>query len=60
MQLHNVTISEAIETYIQKGKIELQEGKIVAGAVITTALHLVIGMDIPMVFILLIYLWIAI
>lgn len=60
MQMSNVTISEAIETDIQKGKTELQESKIVAGAVRATALHLVIGMDIPMVFILLIYLWIAI
>ena len=59
MQMSNVTISEAIETDIQKGKKELQEGKI-SGAIMITALSLAIGMDIPMVFILLIYLWIAI
>lgn len=60
MQMSNVTISEAIETDIQKGKTELQEGKKVSGAVRTIALPLSIGMGIPMVFILLIYLWIAI
>ena len=60
MQMSNVTISKAIETDIQKGKTELQEGKKVSGAVRTIALPLAIGMGIPMVFILLIYLWIAI
>ena len=60
MQMSNVTISEAIETDIQKSKTELQEGKKVSGAVRIIALPLAIGMGIPMVFILLIYLWIAI
>lgn len=60
MQKSNVSISEAIETDMQKGQEELQEGKKVSGAVRTIALPLAIGMGIPMVFILLIYLWIAI
>lgn len=59
MQMSNLTISKAIETDIQKGKKELQEGKI-SGAIMITALPLAIGMGIPMVFTLLIYLWIAI
>lgn len=60
MQMTNVSISVAIDTDVQKGKKELQEGKKVSGAVRTIALPLAIGMGIPMVFILLIYLWIAI
>ena len=60
MQMTNVSISEAIDTDMQKGKKELQEGKKVSGAVRTIALPLAISMGIPMVFILLIYLWIAI
>lgn len=60
MQMTNVSISVAIDTDVQKGKKELQESKKVYGAVRTIALPLAIGMGIPMVFILLIYLWIAI
>ena len=59
MQMSNLTISKAIETDIQKGKTKLQEGKI-SGAIMIIALPLAIGMGIPMVFTLLIYLWIAI
>ena len=60
MQMSNMTISEAIETDMKKGNKELQEGKKVSGAVRMLALPLAIGMGIPMVFIMLIYLWIAI
>lgn len=60
MQMANVSISEAIDTDMQKGKKELQEGKRVSGAVRIIALPLAMGIGIPMVAILLIYLWIAI
>ncbi len=60
MQMANISISEAIETDMQKGQEELKEGKKVSGEVRTTALPLAIGIGIPIVFILLVYLWIAI
>ena len=60
MQMSNVTISQAIETDMQKGQKELQEGKKISGAVRTIALPLAIGIGIPMIFITLIYLWITI
>lgn len=60
MQMSNMTISEAIEIDMKKGNKGLQEGKKVSGAVRMLALPLAIGMGIPMVFIMLIYLWIAI
>ena len=60
MQMANVSISEAIEIDMQKGQEKLQEGKKVSRAVSKIALPLAIGLGIPMVFILLIYLWIAI
>lgn len=60
MQMTNVSISEAIETNTQKGLEELKEGNKISGTVRTTALPLAFGVGIPMVFILLLYLWIAI
>ena len=60
MQMANVSISEAIDTDMQKGKKKLQEGKKVFGVVRIIALPLAMGIGIPMVGILLIYLWIAI
>ena len=60
MQMANVSISEAIELNTQKGLKELKEGKNVSGIVRAIALPLAIGVGIPMVFILLIYIWIAI
>lgn len=60
IQMTNVSVSEAIDSEIQKGKKELQEGKIVSGTVRSIAAPLAIWIGIPMAFILLIYLWIAI
>lgn len=60
MQMANVSISEAIEIDTQKGLGELKEGKKISGTVRTIALPLAIGVGIPMVFIILIHLWIAI
>ena len=60
MQTANVSISSAIETDIQRGKKDFQKGKKVSGTVRTIALPLAVGIGIPMVVILFIYLWIAI
>lgn len=60
MQTDNSSISEAIETDIKKGQQEFNDGKKVSGALRAIALPLAIGMCIPMVLILLIYMWIAI
>lgn len=60
VQMANVSISKAIEIDTQKGLEELKEGKNVSETVRTIALPLAIGVCIPMVFILLIYIWIAI
>lgn len=60
MQMANVSISEAIEIDTQKGLEEQKEGKKISGTVRTIALPLAIGVGIPMVFILLVYIWIAI
>lgn len=60
MQMANVSISEAIEIDTHKGLNELKEGKKISGTVRTTALPLAVGVGIPMVLVLLIYLWIAI
>lgn len=56
----NISISEAIETDIQKGQEEFKKGKKVSGVVHTTALPLAIGMGIPMILIIIIYLWIIV
>ena len=60
LQMVNVSISEAVETDTQKWLGELKEGKKISGTVKIIALPLAFGVGIPMVFILLIYLWIAI
>lgn len=60
MQMSNVSIPEDIEIDTQKGLGELKEGQKIFGTVRTIVLLLTIGLAIPMVFILLIYLWIAI
>lgn len=60
MQMANVSISEAIEIDTYKGLNELEEGKKISGTVRTIALPLAIGIGIPMVLVVLIYLWIAI
>ena len=60
MQRANVSISEALEIDTQKGLEELKEGKKISGTVRTIALPLAIGVGIPMVFILLLYIWTAI
>lgn len=60
LQMANVSISEAIETDTQKGMEELKEGKKISGTVRTIALPLATGVGIPMIFILLISIWIAI
>lgn len=60
VHMSNVSISEAIETGIQEGQKEFQEGQKISGAVKTIALPLAIGMGIPGIFVALICLWIAI
>lgn len=60
MQTANVSISEAIEADTLKGLKELKECKKISETVRIIALPLAIGIGIPMVFILLIYICIAI
>lgn len=60
MQMANVSISEAIEIDTQKGLEKLEEGKKVSGAVSVISLRLAFGIGIPMVLVVLMYLWIAI
>ncbi len=59
IKMTNVSISKAMETDIQKGQDKLKEGKIISGAVKIIALPLAFGIGIPMVVILLVYLWIT-
>lgn len=60
IEMANVLISEAIETDMEKAKNEWQQGKKVLAAVRSVALIFVFAIGIPMVFILVLYLWIAI
>ncbi len=60
MEKANVSISEAIDTDMQKAEKEWKEGKKVSATVKTIAFPFAIGVGLPMLFILLVYLWIAI
>lgn len=60
IQMANVSISEAIETDAKKGLEKLKEGKRIFGRVRMIALPLAIGAGIPMVLIVLIYLWVIV
>lgn len=59
LQMADLSISDAIETDMQKGERKFKERKMVSGIVMFMALPLAIGMGIPTVFVLLIYLWVV-
>lgn len=60
MEMANVSITEAIDTDMKKAENEWQQGKKVSAVVRSVALPFAFGVGMPMVFILLLYLWIAI